>query len=197
MTASHPEDLELVRQAAAGDVQARERLAKRLACVGRMAAAMNREGAFGIDLEALRDVAQSAVVRLLGKLDEFRGDATIETWARGFLRGELLNAVRSLRRQRAHFEPLTPDQEQASGPAPAEQLEASELPLVVARCLERLPPGDQELLRRHIGGEQEFAAIAAATGATLDSLKSRYYRALGLVRRCLGLAPKGNQGDLS
>lgn len=196
MSASHPEDLDLVRRAVAGDPGAGELLATRLGCVGRYTLTLNREGGFGLDSHALRDVAQSAVARVLAKLAEYRGEASFETWACAFVRGELLNAVRARRRQRLQLDGNLPEV-RAAEPTPEDALAARELPLAVSRCLDRLSPADQELLRSHIGGDRGFAAIAADAGTTLDSVKNRYYRALGLVRRCLGLPAKRDQGDLS
>lgn len=197
MSASHPDDLALVRRALAGETSARERLAQRLGYVGRYAQALNREGHFGLDPDALRDATQNAVAKVLAKLGDFRGEAAFETWACAFVRGEFLNAVRARKRQREQFEAKLPPDAPAADPAPVEALAARELPLAVSRCLDLLPPADQELLREHLGNEVGFAELAAQAASTLDRIKNRYYRALGLVRRCLGLPPRGGEGDLS
>lgn len=180
MTVSHPEDLVLVRAAIAGDRTARERLAERLACVGRMVAARNRRFGGALDEHALRDVTSDVVARVLQKLGDYAGFAAFESWVYVFCEGELRNAVRRRRR--------LSERETAAAEGAAEDLAAPAQPEGnedVQLCLQKLPEMDQRAVRWKHFEDLTLEEIAARFAMKINTVKSRYLRALRQLKLCL------------
>lgn len=188
MTVSHPEDLALVRAAITGDRAARERLAERLACVGRMVAARNRRFGGVLDEHALRDVTSDVVARVLQKLGEYAGFAAFESWVYVFCEGELRNAVRR-RRRLSDRETSAVDGAAEALPAPA-QPEGNE---DVQLCLQKLPELDQRAVRWKHFEDLTLEEIAARFAMKINTVKSRYLRALRQLKLCLQRRAAGGE----
>lgn len=188
MTESHPEDLALVRAAIAGDRAARERLAERLACVGRMVAARNRRFGGALDEHALRDVTSDVVARVLQKLGDYAGFAAFESWVYVFCEGELRNAVRRRRR--------LSERETAATEGAAEALPAPPQPEGnedVQLCLQKLPELDQRAVRWKHFEDLTLEEIAARLAMKINTVKSRYLRALRQLKLCLQRRAAGGE----
>lgn len=188
MSVSHPEDLAMVRKALAGDREAKERLAQRLGCVGRMVAARNRSFGAALDAQTLADVVGDVVLRVLQKLGDYSGYAAFESWVYVFCEGELRNAVRRRRRLQEREIPTAEGTEEAVGaaafPAPDEDIQ---------RCLDKLPEEDQHLIRWKHFEDATLEAIAARLAKNLNTVKSRYTRALRQLKLCLWRRGRGGE----
>lgn len=177
---SHAQDLALVQAVVAGDSGARARLADRMACVGRMVAARHRELGAPLDDAALRDVVGDTVTRVWQKLADYRGLSAFESWVFVFCEGELRNSVRRWRRRRERETSMSDDLDdviQASQVAlPAEDIH---------HCLQKLVDFDQCVMRsKHFDGFT-LEQIAGRLKMNLNTVKSRYTRALQQLKQCL------------
>ena len=97
------------------------------------------------------------------------------------------NAVRRLRSAAV---PLTEPSEVADDTR--QPADADETLLVIA-SLDRLAPADAEVLRLKHFEDLTLEAIARRTGSALNTVKSRYYRALDRLRRSVA-AQRGERG---
>lgn len=188
MSVSHPDDLALVRRALAGDRAAKEQLALRLACVGRMVAARNRSFGGALDEHTLRDVVGDVVMRVLQKLGDYSGYAAFESWVYVFCEGELRNAVRRRRRLAAR--------EVATADGAEDAVTAAVPPAVdedVHQCLEKLPEEDRRVMRWKHFEDATLEEIAARLVKNLNTVKSRYTRALRQLKLCL--QRRGKEGE--
>ena len=174
----HGADLALVRAAVQGDVASVDELARRLRCVGRILRVRSRALCGGLPEMELQDLAQDVLVKVLAKLGRYAGRAALESWVFSFCEGELRNA---LRKRRTRPVPLVLEAD-APLAAPEEDRERFEDLLA---CLEKLESTDRQVVQwKHEGGLQ-LAEIAARARANLNTIKSRYYRALQQLRGCL------------
>ena len=172
------DDLDLVRRDLAGDKEAADLLGRRLACVGRILRARARQLFFGLPEHELEDLTQTVITKLLANLPKYEGRAALESWAFAFCEGELRNAARRHRRERsqqAGDEAL----QQVPAPPPPETFED------LLACLDRLGEGERRLVRAKHYDELRLEDLAARAEAGLNTIKSRYYRALLQLRQCL------------
>jgi RNA polymerase sigma factor (sigma-70 family) len=174
----HGADLALVRAAVRGDVASIDELGRRLRCVGRILRVRSRALCGGLPELELQDLAQDVLVKVLAKLDHYAGRAALESWVFSFCEGELRNALRK-RRSRPVSLVLDADVPLA---APEEDRERFDDLLA---CLEKLESTDRRIVQwKHEGG-LHLAEIAQRARANLNTIKSRYYRALQQLRGCL------------
>lgn len=169
-------DRALVKRVIDGDAEAGTLLATRLACVGPFLRHHARRYGWVVARVDLEDLVQNTLTALLRRLDEYRGDARIETWACSIARFELLRHLEFQIRRRAH-----------------EVIELDELPSPIqletfdnealSELLGLLPSAAREIARlRHEEG-LEFETIARRLEASTSAVKSTYYRALASARR--------------
>ena len=146
----------------------------------------------GRDLDDLAtQAADDALVAILGKLDQFRGDALFSTWARRFA---TLEAPGEIRRRLGHTREAPTDSEQwlsdrVGGDDPEQLVEARELARSVGRLISTdLTPHQREVLLSLTIEETSAKALAAR----LDSTPGALYKTLHDARRKLraGLTPR-------
>jgi RNA polymerase sigma-70 factor (ECF subfamily) len=106
-------------------------------------------------------------------------------------RSELVRAV-----HRRPHDPIEPDSPPASQRADGERLLNEGLQRVehgaaVEQALDALPAFLKEVVVLRCQQQLPFAEIARVTGAPVGTLKSRYHRAVGLLRSRLGGAERG------
>lgn len=169
-TVSSQPDLGLVRQAVAGDPEARGALARRLSCVHRMVRAIARRRQFRLEAQDLEDLAQDVLLSILRKLETFRGHTTLEAWIHRFCYLEILSRVRDLDR-RASFSGSTPSKELATELDPVEDPE-------VEQVLESMNPRESEVIRLRVFEDLSFDEIARLLEVPVGTVKSRYYRGI-------------------
>jgi RNA polymerase sigma-70 factor (ECF subfamily) len=170
----------------------------REAAVGRLHALLLKEARYevrrrtaglahpsGRDLDDLAtQAADDALVAILAKLGQFRGDALFTTWARRFAAVEVPGEIR---RRLGHTReaPTDPEQwlsDQVGGDDPEQLVEARELARSVGRLIATdLTPRQREVLLALTIEETSAKALAAR----LDSTPGALYKTLHDARRKL------------
>ena len=176
-------DVELVRAAAGGDLDAFEALVRRYESriIGLARSYLGNPA----DAE---DLAQEVFVRVYRSLRQFRGDSLFRTW----LYRIALNAVRSHRTQRGRRQAVWEDSGADERPFDVEADQPSvEATLVrrdaIDRALAGLPDDLREaVVLRDVHG-LDYRQIAEATGAPIGTVESRIFRARQRLR--VALAP--------
>lgn len=178
MSSPHDDDLSLVRRALAGEPAARDELARRLRCIARFVGYISRRLGMRLTSEDRDDACQNVLTRVWEKCSVYHGAAALESWVFAICEGELRNLRRRLQRNR-HVD-LGEAEEPITMPDPKPDFDGDRL----RSCLERLPADDSGIVRRmHFHGDK-LREIAAALSLNLNTVKSRYYRALLMLRRC-------------
>ncbi len=143
------------------------------------------------------EIAQDTFVRAHRGLVNFRGESSLATW----LHRVTLNLARNrywyfFRRRR--FETLSLDHplsDESSAtftdlvatdsPDPAHAASSDEFSNLIYLCLDKLPPGQREILMLRNTPDQSYAEIAATLGITVGTVKSRIARARENVRKLM------------
>src|SRR5688572_7021094 len=93
-TGAGPADLVLVRSALTGSAPAIDELVQRLARVHQILAAQNARSGRLFQRGELEDLTQETMLVIWRKLDQFRGEAALQTWMFRFCFQEFMNALR-------------------------------------------------------------------------------------------------------
>ncbi len=142
-----------------------------------------------------QDLMQDVLATLVTRLDGFRGDASLSTWAFVVAR----NACARRRRRESRFTPLEGDggrpvvepADPAAGPH--RRLERAELRAALERAIDALPPAQRQVLvMRDVEG-LPAAEVGRILGLGERAVKSRLHRARLAVRATL--APFVTGGD--
>ncbi len=152
------------------------------------------------DYEEAADCTQEAFLKAFESLHTFRGESQLYTWLYRIAVNLAKNRLRDLRRRRkveaASLE-SPPEGEVLSLPSrelsPEELAERKEVQELVRRAIASLPYDLRvALVLREIDG-LSYAEIAEVTGASIEAVKSRLFRARNLLRERLKalLEPKG------
>lgn len=180
-TVSEPQrDLELARAARAGIPQAIEALAQRLevlpACVRGQNARLGRR----LTREEEEDIVQNVAVSMWRKLESFDGRASLEAWAYGFVCVEVLRAYERRGRRRTTADGGEQLEELA---APARESSADVER--VRSALDTISDDSSQIVRLKHFEELTFEEIAARRAESVNTVKTRYYRALERLKRVL------------
>jgi RNA polymerase sigma factor (sigma-70 family) len=179
MTApSHPADLHLARTAAAGDPVARAELGGRLAIVERLCQARNLRAGRPLRAEDVTDIAQEVRLRVWQRLGDYAGTAPLEAWVFAFVEFLMRNAVRKQHR-RPEAQPFE-EGSVAAVPSPGAVFHDD-----VHGCLDRLAALDQQIVRAKFFDGLTLDETARRLGLNLNTVKSRYTRALQQLHGCL------------
>jgi RNA polymerase sigma-70 factor (ECF subfamily) len=170
ISASDPDDAQLVRCTLYGDLSAFEQLVERhRKVVARVAARI-------VGVDDAEDVSQDAFLRAFHRLGSFRGDAPFRSW---LLRITHNAALDHLARRRA--EPVAPETLDASEVSPtrppAETLELRERIERLERKLRGLSPQHRVVLMLRDAEGLSYEEIAHITDTPLGSVKGRLHRA--------------------
>jgi len=150
------------------------------------------------DYEEAADLTQETFINAFRHFDRFRGEAKVFTWLYQIARNLCINRSRQLGRQRAlRIESLdqpreTDDDEGMQrevadwSQSPQNMLEDKELRQRILAAVETLPPEYKEVLMLREFDDLSYNEIVAATGLTLENVKTRLSRARGMLRRKLG-----------
>ena len=178
--AAPPADPELIERVRAGDAAAMEALMRRHnRILYRTARAILRD-----DAEA-EEAVQDAYLKAFAALDRFREESKLSTWLVRIAANEAL--MRRRRRARgAEVIPLNGMEEpmdQAEGP---EQVAGrSELRRVLEARIDRLPDDYRAVFVLRALEELSVEQTAAALGIPEATVRTRYFRARGLLRESL------------
>lgn len=175
-------DLELVRAVLRREQAAVAGFIARMDCIPRMIAVRNNRAGAPLSETELEDLAQDVVTAVWRKLGSFDGRARLETWVYQFCYLEFLRRLRSLRnRPRAVGEPVG-DEVEERRPASSRASEYEEL----HRCFAELSSAEAGILRLKHFEDLTFEEIGARLDLSPNTVKTRYYRALGKLRRRMG-----------
>ena len=123
------------------------------------------------DVEA-DDIAQEALVTILRRLPDFRGEARFETWVYGVVARVTIGALRKRRRR----ESLAPRAPAGHLELVADHSAISESYLDrrrAARLLDQLPAGQREALVLHHMAGMSVSEVAEEVGAPVETVRSR------------------------
>jgi len=182
-----PDDTGLTKAALLGNQQAIDSLAQRLECVPRFLRCCNARTGAPLAAEALRDLAQDVLALVWSKLDSYRGESALETWVYRFCYLQLKNAIRRLRRTSVELEQPDLVAEEPTTTSGGDETEH------LLRSLDRLPAADADLLRNKNFDDLTFEQIARRCSQSVNTIKSRYYRALDRLR--LSMRTLSHDGD--
>ncbi len=179
--AAHRADVDLVRQALRREPAALDRLTQRMLCVPRFVSLRHHQLGGGLSRESLEDATQDALTLIWRKLGEYRGEASLETWAFRCCDLDLRNALRRARTRR-----------QVAAVDPAELALRGDLVVEPQHDEERLhaalatlPLDEAEVVRLKHFEALTFEEIAVRLSVSPNTAKSRYYRALERLRQTL------------
>lgn len=180
---AHASDLALVQCALAGEVQAIDEFLLRMRCVDHFVARRNLRCGRPLGPDALRDLVQDVIAAVWQRLEEYQGDAGLETWVYRFCDLTFRNALRRASPRRTV--PLlddVPDPRGGASPSGPDRQRVAEL-------LRSLSSVDVRILRLKHFEMLTFEAMAAHLRQSPNTLKTRYYRALAKLRRGLRRLP--------
>lgn len=173
----HAEDLRLARAAVAGEPEARQRFAERMAAVPRIVRAVERRMSVRLSPEESSDLAQDVLVKVWRKLDGYEGRASLESWVLRFVFLEIRNLLRRLDRRRgAQSEGL--EELEAENP----ETISPEAYAYLMQSLEELDPPAPDVLRLRHHDQLTFDQIGSRLGIPGNTAKTLYHRSLSRLR---------------
>lgn len=142
------------------------------------------------DREVAEDLFQETWMRVLRHGAQFNGNSRFATWLFTIAR----NLVYDMRRRRRHISSLeaTYDGDNRAffeitdnAPSPLDRYQAQEKTARVAKAMLSLEPSHREVLLLYFHSEFSLKEIARITQMPLSTVKSRLYRGLAAIKRCL------------
>jgi RNA polymerase sigma factor (sigma-70 family) len=181
--APDPDDLTLVRQAAAGDARAFERLYR-----------LHVDRVFGLccrlchgDTARAEQSTQDAFVRAWEKLGSFRGESRFGTWLHRLTVNVVLGEHRLLKRWVTFDDGAAAGDEEGSdsGSGFAPHHEDHGLRMDLERAVARLPKGARTVLMLHDVEGYQHDEISELTGIAVGTSKAQLHRARRLLKEWL------------
>ena len=177
------EDLQLARQALAGNEQARASFARRMECVPKILFVLNGQRGHPLTRADLEDLSQQVLTTIWRRLDTYLGQAALETWAYRFCYLSMANDLRNRRRRaRPGPRPLVDTGEPERAQSAPEEVFRFEY---LHRALERIQPREATVIRLYHFEALSFEQIAERTETTPSAAKATYYRAIARLREIL------------
>ena len=127
--------------------------------------------------DAALDVVQEAIVKALSKVDTVREPAYLKTWFYRILINEAMNHFRR-NRNLVPLEEVMVDRAVESGD-PGERLDLYD-------AIDRLSFQEQTVIKLRYFEDMKLEEIAQATGANLNTVKSRLYKAIRKLKDMTG-----------
>ena len=127
--------------------------------------------------DAALDVVQEAIVKALSKVDTVREPAYLKTWFYRILINEAMNHFRR-NRNLVSLEEVMVDRAVESGD-PGERLDLYD-------AIDRLSFQEQTVIKLRYFEDMKLEEIAQATGANLNTVKSRLYKAIRKLKDMTG-----------
>jgi RNA polymerase sigma-70 factor (ECF subfamily) len=124
------------------------------------------------------DVLQQAWLDIFRHLDQFRGDAAFTTWA---TRIAVHAAIRHARKRL----PVAEVQDVPGGRAPDDEVDATQLGIVLEAALAQLPQGHREVMVLRDVLELDTAETAECLGLSAEAVRVRLHRARAQVAAAL------------
>jgi RNA polymerase sigma-70 factor (ECF subfamily) len=177
-------DVELAHRVARGDTRALEQLMRRYnRALFRTARAILRDDGLA------EDAVQEAYMRAYGAIGSFRGESKLSTWLIRIVANEAL-ARRRKDARRAEVMPIsggdavdleTPMQEDG----PQRMAERGEMRRLLEAKIDRLPDSYRAVFVLRALEELSVEETAAALGIPEPTVRSRFFRARGLLREAI------------
>ena len=162
-----------------------ERFVARMRCVPLILESRNARLGTPLIKDDLIDTVQDTLVVIWKRLNTYSGKSSLETWAFGFCRNQMLNALRNRARR-----PLPIG---LAGDAQGSLLERSYVPdlevdrfEILGRSLDQLDSTHERVIRLKCHSGLTFAQVGSRMGISPNTAKTYYYRGLkkleGLLR---------------
>jgi RNA polymerase sigma-70 factor, ECF subfamily len=194
-----PSDLDLARRAQSGDRAALDALIRRM--TPRIAHQLAR---FAMSPADRDDAVQNALVQIVERISQFRGDAQLSTWLYRVTANEGLMLLRSNRRRAARWTQGMDLDELAELQATSEDDRPLEAALFDARrdahvreAIARLPPSYRQVLVAHYHEGLGLREIARRSGSSMEAVRSRLHRARAGLRGELDCCTPVTPNDLA
>ncbi|MCI0406667.1 MAG: RNA polymerase sigma factor, partial [candidate division Zixibacteria bacterium] len=136
------------------------------------------------DEEEAKDLTQEVFVKMYATLKDFRGEASVFTWA---YRATVNLSINHLRRKKIiSWVPLLEAEEKPAEPKEGlSDLETARLKQAIAEAVKKLPPKQRAIfILRHyeeLGNEE----IAQIVGKSVGAVKANYFQALQKMKKHL------------
>lgn len=144
------------------------------------------------DPSIAEDLAQETCVKAWRKLSSFQADRSFKSWIFTIARNTAFDYLKkkkaipfSAMDEQSQLEEPFQDRIEDQRPLPTELLERSDRAQVVEQALQTLPPHTRTILLLHEGENLTFQEIADTVQEPLNTVKSRYRRALMSLRTSL------------
>ena len=174
-------EVELIRRAADGDVQAYEQLYRdHVGRVNGLCLRMTR------DRGEAEELVQDVFVRIWDKLGSFRGDSTFSTWVHRVAVNTVIQHLRANARWRdRHDADADPD---AAADNTFARTQGADIDL--ERAITRLPERARMVFVLHDVEGHKHREIADMTGLAVGTCKAHLHRARQILRGALGDVPE-------
>ncbi len=140
----------------------------------------------GADLDRVQEAEQEVYVKLVERVDRFRGASSFSTFFYALARNRVLDIMRLSRRRLGRDTVLAfPDKAASLLPGPAERLERETDAALLRSAMTILSPSDRFLLYMKDAEGESIADLAAVTGQREGTIKSRLSRARSRLKRHL------------
>ncbi len=170
----------LVRRTKDGDARALETLCNRHAeRVQKIALHVLR------DPDDASDAAQEALVKLVQRVHQFRGESLFATWLHRLVVNTCKDVAQARWAAQGRTQPLVEDLRVASDGDPAASLAGSEALRELGACLAELPPAQATVVALKDAFDVSFDEISAATGLPVGTAKCYAHRGRNGLRERL------------
>jgi RNA polymerase sigma-70 factor, ECF subfamily len=137
------------------------------------------------DPEDARDAAQESLVKLVQRIEQFRGQSQFATWLHRLVVNTCKDAAQARWAAARRTEPLVEDLRVARDGDPAGALAASETRRELRRCLAELPPAQATVVALKDAFDVPFEEISRATGMPVGTAKCYAHRGRSGLREQL------------
>ena len=180
----YSEDLALVRAVLAKSPEAVERFVARMRCVPLILESRNSRLGTPLVEDDLIDTVQDTLVVIWKKLNTYSGKSSLETWAFGFCRNQMLNAIRKRARRPLHLgiageSKGTLLERSYESDSDADRFE------VLSRGLDRLDELHEQVIRLKCHSGLTFAEVGEKLRISPNTAKTYYYRGLRRLQSLL------------
>ncbi|MEY5026819.1 MAG: hypothetical protein RLZZ244_2347 [Verrucomicrobiota bacterium] len=131
------------------------------------------------DFHLAEDIFQETCVKAIGRAAEFESETHLFHWARTTARNRAIDTIRRVQARYSGLSSETLDALAAEWPAEGEKESTVE---ALERCLKKVTPNNQMLLRMRYFEEQSCSEVALRMQRKVESV----YQALARVHKALG-----------
>lgn len=135
-----------------------------------------------VDHDDAEDALQETAIKVLDKLDDFRGDGDLMAWVYSIATRE---ALQTLRRRTSLFQSIDSLSDDLAAKLPAPANDGPDAALLLQRALLRLPTTQRIAFNMRYYDEMTYEQIAAVTGKSVGSLKTSYHIAVEKIKEFL------------